>query len=80
MILNTKLIILFHLFVCIHINYVNAIYPCKDGSASIDCTCSTAMSGAIGTCNCAAKTPTNIRQGQPCAYDAVNGVDSVSSK
>ncbi len=79
MILNTKLIILFHIFVCIHINYVNG-YPCFDGSASFDCTCSTGTSGAIGTCNCLAKTPTNIRQGQPCAYDTVNAVDSVSSK
>ncbi len=80
MILYTKLIILSHLFVCIHINYVNAIYPCFDGSKSDDCTCSTGMSGAIGTCNCLVKTPTNVRQGQPCAYDTVNAVDSVSSK
>ncbi len=77
MILNTNLITLFHLFVCIHINYGGG-YPCKDGSDSIDCSCSTGTTGAIGTCNCAAKTPTNVRQGQICAYDLVNSVDSVS--
>ncbi len=77
MILNTKLIILFHLFVCIHIIYGGGGlgYSCFDGSKSIDCECSTGTSGAIGTCNCLHQS---VRQGQPCAY--VNGVDSVSSK
>ncbi len=77
MILNRNLFILFNLIVCIHINCVNA-YSCFDGSDSNDCSCSTGTSGAIGTCNCATKTPTNVRQGQPCEYDSVNKVDSVS--
>ncbi len=79
MISNINLIILFHLFVCIHINYGSG-YECSDDSYSNDCTCSTGTSGAIGTCNCAAKTPTNVRQGQPCASYLVGGnaVDSVS--
>ena len=77
MILNTKLIILFNLFVRIHIVYGDG-YECFDGSKSDDCACSTGKSGAIGTCNCATKTPTNVRQNQTCAYDLVNEVDSVS--
>jgi hypothetical protein len=70
MISNLNLVMLFHLFVCIHFNYVNG-YPCKDGSAHGDCTCST------GTCICSA---TSVRQGQPCASYSVSGVtaDSVS--
>ncbi len=76
MISNRNLITLFHLFVCININYG---YPCFDGSNSNDCACSTVTQiGVIGTCNCAAKTPANVRQGQLCAYDSVNAVDSVS--
>ncbi len=50
--------------------------PCKDGSARNACACSTGTSGAIGTCNCSPQTLN--RQGQPCAYDTVNAVDSVS--
>ncbi len=76
MILNRNLVMLFHLFMCIHINYGGG-YPCWDGSKSIDCTCSTGTPGAIGTCNCATRSPANVRQGQPCAYDSVNGADSV---
>ncbi len=65
---------LFHLIVCILINYVNG-YNCFDGTTHSDCTCSTGTSGAIGTCIC---SPTSVRQGQLCAYDLVNAVDSVS--
>jgi hypothetical protein len=79
MIFETNLIILFHLFICIHIIYAGTSFQCLDGSASSDCTCSTGTSGAIGTCNCLAKTPTNVRQGQICSYDSVNAIDSVSS-
>jgi hypothetical protein len=75
MISNRNLVMLFHLFVCIHINY-EAGYSCFDGSNSNDCTCSTGTSGAMGTCICSPTT--SVRQGQPCAYDSVNGVDSVS--
>jgi hypothetical protein len=75
MILDKNLFILFHVFVCIHINYVNG-NDCFDGSSTTDCTCSTGMSGIIGTCIC---SPVSVRQGLPCAYDSVNGVDSVSS-
>ncbi len=78
MISNRNIFILCHLFVCIHIIYGGGGYSCIDGSYSEDCTCSTGTSGTIGTCNCAAKTPTNVRQGQRCAYDLVNLVDSVS--
>ncbi len=74
MISNRNLVMLFHLFVRIHINYVNG-YPCLDGSDSNACTCSTGNTGAIGTCFC---NPTNVRQAKRCAYDLVNGVDSVS--
>ncbi len=75
MILNINSFILFHLFVCIHINFVNG-YKCFDGSDSDDCTCSTgAQIGVIGICIC---KKTSVRQGQPCAYDLVNAVDSVS--
>ncbi len=73
MISNINSAILFHLLICIHINYVMG--ACKDGSNRDDCTCSTGNTGAIGTCIC---IPTNVRQGQPCAYDTVNDVDSVS--
>jgi hypothetical protein len=76
MLLNTKLFILFHLFISIHINYGGG-YICFDGTSNIVCTCSTGTSGAIGTCKCSS---TSVRQGQPCAYDSVNKVDSVSSK
>ncbi len=47
---------------------------CWDGSSNGDCTCSTGTSGAIGTCTC---SQASVRQGQQCAYDSVNGVDSV---
>ncbi len=77
MISKRNLVMLFHLFVCIHINYGGG-YPCLDGSQNYDCSCSTGTSGTIGTCSCAAKTPTNVRKGQPCAYDSAKGVDSVS--
>jgi len=82
MISNRNLVMLFHLFVRMHIIYGGSGlgYSCFDGSYSEDCICSTGTSGAIGTCNCAAKTPTNVRQGQRCAYDSVNLVDSVSYK
>ncbi len=76
MILNNKLIILFHLYVGIHINCVNG-KSCFDNSSTSDCTCSTGTSGAIGICDCISFS---VRQGQPCAYDSVNGVDSVSSR
>ncbi len=67
--------ILFHVLICIHISCMG---PCFDGSNSYDCTCSTVTQiGVIGTCNCAAKTPANVRQGHRCAYDTVNSVDSV---
>ena len=80
MIFETNLIILFHLFICIHTIYgAGTAFLCLDGSTSSDCTCSTGTSGAIGTCNCLAKTPTNVRQGQICSYDSVNAIDSVSS-
>ncbi len=65
--------ILFHVLICIHINYVMG--SCKDGSNKGDCTCLIGTSGAIGTCDC---SPASVRQGQPCAYDSVNLVDSVS--
>jgi hypothetical protein len=74
MISNRNLVMLFHLFICIHINYVNG-YSCFDGSNSEDCECSTGTSGAIGTCIC---SETSVRQGQPCAYDLVNAIDSAS--
>ncbi len=76
MISNLNLFILFNLFVCIHINYVNG-YDCFDGSESEDCECSTGDSGAIGTCICSA---TSVRHGQPCASYSVSGetIDSVS--
>jgi hypothetical protein len=82
MIVKTNLIILIHLFICIHIIYGGGPVPtsflCLDGSTSSDCTCSTGTSGAIGTCNCIAKSPINVRQGQICSFDSVNAVDSVS--
>ncbi len=79
MISNRNLVMLFHLFVCIYVIYGGGNgYSCKDGSYSDHCWCSTSTSGAIGTCTCAAKTPTNVRQGQPCSYDSVNAIDSVS--
>jgi hypothetical protein len=78
MILNKNLICVFYLFTCINIIYGSGLgYSCFDGSKSEDCSCSTGTSGTIGTCNCATKTPINVRQGQQCAYDSVNGVDSV---
>ena len=77
MILNASFFILCHLLICIHIYNVNG-YNCFDGTTHSDCTCSTGTSGAIGTCNCAPSSPANVRQGQPCAYDTANAVDSVS--
>jgi hypothetical protein len=75
MIFKTNLHILFHVFACIHIAYVNG-NDCFDNSPRSNCKCSTGETGAIGTCIC---FPTNVRHGQLCAYDLVNGVDSVSS-
>jgi len=57
-----------------HINYVNG-YNCWDGLKSDNCWCSTSTPGAKGKCIC---SETSARQGQPCAYDWDNGVDSVS--
>ncbi len=77
MILNTNLITLFHLFVCIHIiDYVKG-YKCFDDSESDDCKCSTGtQTGKIGTCTCSPTTV--VRHGQQCSFDSANQVDSVS--
>jgi hypothetical protein len=47
---------------------------CWDGSSKEDCACTTNTTGAIGFCNC---SKISVRQGQQCAYDSLNGVDSV---
>ena len=47
---------------------------CWDGSSKEDCACTTNTTGAIGFCNC---SNISVRQGQQCAYDSSNLVDSV---
>ncbi len=66
----TILTFLFHLFICISVNYVNG-WTCYDGTSHTACRCSV-TTGGLGTCNC----PTSVRHNKPCAK--VNGVDSVS--
>ena len=66
---NINLIIL---TICMILTLVNG--GCWDGSSNGDCSCTTGTSGAIGTCTC---SKISVRQGQQCAYDLTNEVDSV---
>ena len=60
------------LTICMILTFVNG--KCWDNSSNGDCTCTTGTTGEIGTCTC---SQASVRQGQQCAYDVSNSVDSV---
>ena len=60
------------LTICVILTFVKG--NCSDDSSDGDCACTTGSTWAIGTCTC---IKTSVRQGQPCAFDSLNNVDSV---